>query len=193
MQLSDAFLLELMTAGFGGFFLLVAMLAWIMPRRPMLASRIPRNRLAGSILMFSAVAWLAFAAIEMIGLNPESQLRLFILLLVPALTVLFATTLDFLVARALGGLLLLACASLIDLAFREATPARLLFSAVCYVVSGAGFVLVITPWLSRDLLEKCAAKPVWRWCMLVPALLAGLFFTVYTAICLAGIKTSLPH
>jgi hypothetical protein len=165
------------------FFLLVAWVSGVVvPRRAKLASLIPRDRIVGSTLMFAAVAWLAFAAIEMIGLDAESKLRLVILLLVPLLTVLFASTLDFLVSRALGGLLLLTCARLVDLAFYTELPVRPLFSAVCYLVLVCGFVLVIAPWKLRDLLEQCAVKPAWRWGTAVPALLAGVFFLVYGAI-----------
>jgi hypothetical protein len=177
-------MLGLMAVVFGGFFLLVAVLAWkVLPQRAKLASQLSRDRIAGSVLMFAAVAWLAFAAIEMIGLDSESKLRLAILLLVPVLTVLFASTLDFLVARALGGLLLLTCARLIDLAGWIQMPGRSSFSAVCYMVSIAGFVLIIAPWLLRDLLEKCSARSAWRWSTAVPALLTGLFFVVYGAVC----------
>lgn len=181
MSMSDS--LGLMAAVLGGVFLLVAMAAWMMmPRWPLLASRIPRDRTAGSVLMFAAVGWLAFAAIEMIGLDSESTLRLIILLLVPALTILFASTLDFLVARALGGLLLLACARLIDLAVWTNLPMRPLFAAVCYVVSLSGFVLVIAPWLLRDLLANCATRPGWRWGTALVALLAGVCLVVFSVV-----------
>ncbi len=135
-------------------------------KQPELWKKLPRERLAGLVL---ALAGLAFAAWQSDVLL-EGGLRKLIPLIwfsVPAGAILCFLYLDFLLARALAGALLLMIPQMLDGARIEHLPARPVFSAVCYALALAGAVTVAAPWMFRDQLERAAGSTIVRraWCL----------------------------
>ena len=106
-----------------------------------------------------------------------------LLLAAPALALLFATTLDFLMARAIGALLLLASTTLLDIAFAENIPLRPFFAVFGYLAAVPGFVFVVAPWLSRDLLEWSLKSTTRRMVVTATAGSIGLVFIGYALAC----------
>jgi len=112
----------------------------------------PRNRLAGWALLAVDVWWSAVLLLKMDmgGLNKFKPL---IYVLAPILFVLTAVFVDELLSgRALGGLLALIPAPIIDLARFHESPLRLLVISVCYALVLMGIILMLSPYRLR------------RWC-----------------------------
>lgn len=159
---------------------LALLLAVFLPRTPKLATLLPRAQAPGVVLTLGMMLWLSQAAIEMIGIPEASGWRTLLWLAAPVLTLLFATTLDFLPSRAIGGLLLLSATLLVDAGFaQERMPFRPLFSAGCYLSAVPGFILVVVPWRLRDLLQWSLAAPSRRPLLAGGAGGAALFFIGY--------------
>ena len=83
--------------------------------------------------------------------------------------------LDYLFARATGGLILLAVNSLLHGAFVAHVPARPAFSFICYVLGTYALFMLGAPYRFRDLLERMTLKPSWRFGVGAGLLVAGVF------------------
>jgi hypothetical protein len=83
--------------------------------------------------------------------------------------------LDYLFARAMGGLILLAVNSLLHGAFVAHMPARPVFSFICYVLGTYALFMLGSPYRFRDLLERMTLRSGWRFGVGGTLLAAGLF------------------
>lgn len=142
---------------------------------------LPRHRPVGALLGVVCLAWAAWQAQFLLEGNLE-RFRLALWVAVPVLALLSYFFLDFLFARALGGLVLLVVPQLLDQAFAQAVRGRPLFSVGCYLCGILGMLLVATPWHFRNLLQRCEESPAWRRTVLAAGGCATLFFALF-AVC----------
>jgi len=149
-------------------FLLAALLAGLAfisavsaVRTPDLWRRLPRDRTVGVVLALLCLLWCSIQIIPLLE-GDMARFRVWIRLMVPAVTVLSFLYVDYLFTRALGGLVLLMVADLVHGAFVVHLPWRPLYAIVCYVVGVAGMFLIGMPWTFRDLLEKTSTSARWR-------------------------------
>ena len=125
-----------------------------------LPSRLPRSRVLGEIVGVLVLCWAAFHVIQMV-----EQGSIFVrisITLVPVVAIVAWGHLDYLFARAFGGLLLLGSNHLLNAAFVAQVPARSAFSICVYVMGIPGLLLVSSPWGMRNLLEKTRDSGRWR-------------------------------
>lgn len=124
--------------------------------------RLPRSRPAGVILLSVAALW-AFLLVLTMDLGESAPHRPLIALAVPALFVLALFYVeDFLAARAVGMLLLLAAEPLLDAAFLREPSTRLLLPILAYVWVGLGLFWIGMPYLMRDQIAWVTRTPA-RW------------------------------
>lgn len=97
------------------------------------------------------------------------------------LTVAFAGIgyffLDYLFARALGGLLILSAFYYLHASFSFHTPASQLFAVMCWLLGICGLFLSAKPYLLRDLIRQVAVARKWKVSLQV-------FLTVFALYCL---------
>jgi hypothetical protein len=157
--------LPLQTAGLAaGLLLLVSHAAALAAPGPSrdFARALPRSRVFGTILLAVAAVW-SFVLVRGLDLGEFSPLRGPMLVGIVAgavLTWLFVE--EFLSARALGMLLLLAAEPLLESAVLRSEPSRLLLTVLAYAWASAGLVFVGMPYVLRDLIGWFAADPL-RW------------------------------
>ncbi len=123
---------------------------------------LPRSGEAGALLLTAATAW-AMALVWTMDLGEFSGYRNIFLIVIAAgyvLTLLFVR--EFLAARALGMLLLLAAEPLIEAAFLRPETSRLLLTVLAYVWAVLGMFWVGKPYLLRDQIDWVCRVP-WRW------------------------------
>jgi len=123
---------------------------------------LPRSFPTGVVLLTIAWLWTEALAYEM-DWGEFYYLRLPIVCLLPVaffLVIKFVD--DFLAARALGILALLAAAPLLDAAFLQPPFSRLLVVVLAYVYAVAGMLWVGQPHLLRDQIAW-VQKSAWRW------------------------------
>jgi hypothetical protein len=117
------------------------------------ALALPRNYPAGVMLMTAAglwFCWLIFNA-DLMDFAPYQNLFLIITVALTAGTIIFVR--EFLAVRALGALLLLLANVLLDAAFLDNRPSKLVITVLAYVYVICGIVFVAWPYLMRDILE----------------------------------------
>lgn len=135
-----------------GLFVLVSH-AWAMAR-PAEVQRfltgLPRSRRIGEILLLIDLVW-AFGLAWKMDWGEFYYLQNYILILLPVFAYLTWNFVDeFLAVRALGILLLLAAAPLLDAAFLKPQTSRLLLVVLAYVWVVFGMMWVGQPYLLRD-------------------------------------------
>lgn len=157
--------LPLQTAGLAaGLLLLISHAAALVAPGPSrdFARALPRSRVFGTILLAVAAVW-SFVLVRGLDLGEFSPLRGPMLVGIVAGTVLtWLFVEEFLTARALGMLLLLAAEPLLESAVLRSEPSRLLLTVLAYAWASAGLVFVGMPYLMRDLIGWFAADPL-RW------------------------------
>ena len=128
-----------------------------LPRKSELWRRLPRERIAGTVLGVLCLTWSAYLVAPLFEDN-LSVYRKFL----PCLVVLIAAgsyfLLEYLFTRALGGFLLLTCSYLLHEAFACQAPLRWLFAIICYALGLIGMVMIANPWRFRDLLQIITEK-----------------------------------
>jgi hypothetical protein len=130
----------------------------------------PRNRRSGVVLTIIN-ALFAFVLMSEIDMGEFFHLRNKILIVIPVAAFLVIRFCDeFLAVRALGALLLLLAAPILDCAFLQPQATRLLLPILAYGWIIKGLVWVGLPYLMRDSINWVIARQ-WRW----------------TACCFAGI------
>jgi hypothetical protein len=157
--------LPLQTAGLAAGLLLLATHAMALaapgPSREF-ARALPRSRVFGAILLAIATVW-SYLLVRDLDLGEFSPLRGTMLVGIIAGAVLaWFFVEEFLAARALGMLLLLAAEPLLESAVLRSEPSRLLLTILAYAWASAGLVFVGMPYVLRDLLGWFAANPL-RW------------------------------
>jgi len=122
----------------------------------------PRSRAMATLLIAVAAVW-SFLLIRSIDLGEFSGLRQIILVAIPVGAVLsWIYVPEFLAARALGMVLLLAAEPLLESAVLRDEPSRLLLVVLAYGWVVAGLFLVGMPFLLRDAIGWVTATAM-RW------------------------------
>lgn len=145
--------LSLQTAGFiaGVFLLLLGLSGLIKPDASQSAARsLPRSRVAGFVLLTIAFFW-SFWLLATMEMGEFATFRKPLLIIMPIGFLLVLRFVDeFLAARALGILCLLAAEPLLDAAFFRNEASRLLVTVLAYLLIFAGLFWVTMPYLLRD-------------------------------------------
>lgn len=155
---------------------------WKGPAAAPFLAALPRHRPLGWALLGAATLWFAILLgnIDLMEYTPHRQTFVLAVLLLGGFSAVYLT--EFLTARALGALLLLASQILLDAAFLRDESSRLVLTITAYAWIVAGMFLVGMPyvmrdaigWLSRDGLRlRVAAAAGTLWGLLLLAL--GLF------------------
>jgi hypothetical protein len=147
---------------------------------PDLSSRLPRSPLLGELVGVPVLAWAAYHVTQMV--SPGSVFIPVSIALVPTVAIIAWGHIDFLFARAFGGLLLLGANHLLTTAFVASVPARPVFSAFVYLMGLPGLFLVSSPWWMRNVLEKARDSAKWRHALTAVCALYVVLFVVYAVI-----------
>ena len=157
--------LSLQTAGFiaGIFLLLFGLSGLIKPEASQtVARRLPRSRVAGFVLLTVAFFWSLWLLATM-EMGEFSSFRKPLLIIMPIGFFLVLRFVDeFLAARALGILFLLAAEPLLDAAFFRNETSRLLVTVFAYLLIVVGLFWVTMPYLLRDQINW-SARTQSRW------------------------------
>jgi hypothetical protein len=157
--------LSLQTAGFiaGVFLLLLGLSGLIKPAASQTAARsLPRSRVAGFVLLTIAFFW-SFWLLATMEMGEFATFRKPLLIIMPIGFLLVLRFVDeFLAARALGILCLLAAEPLLDAAFFRNEASRLLVTVLAYLLIVAGLFWVTMPYLLRDQINW-SARTNGRW------------------------------
>jgi hypothetical protein len=114
------------------------------------ARRLPRSRVAGFVLLTIAFFW-SFWLLATMEMGEFSAFRKPLLFVLPVGFLLVLRFVDeFLAARALGILFLLAAEPLLDAAFFQTEATRLLVTVFAYLLIITGLFWVTMPYLLRD-------------------------------------------
>jgi hypothetical protein len=164
--------LSLQTAGYvvGVFLLLLGLWGLIRPETSQAAARsLPRSRVAGFVLFTIAFFWSFWLVggrqnggwVMEMGEFGGFRIPLLVVLPIGFLLVLWFVD-EFLAARALGILFLLAAEPLLDAAFFRNEKSRLLVTVFAYLLIVAGLFWVTMPYLLRDQINW-SARTNSRW------------------------------
>jgi hypothetical protein len=157
--------LSLQTAGYIAGIFLVVLGLWgiIRPRASQAAARnLPRSRVAGFVLLTIAFFW-SFWLLATMEMGEFSTFRKPLLFILPVGFLLVLRFVDeFLAARALGILFLLAAEPLLDAAFFRTEATRLLVTGFAYLLIVIGLFWVTMPYLLRDQINW-SARSNSRW------------------------------
>lgn len=147
--------LSLITLLLGGVLALIYLFMILMPAAfRKILSGFPRNLIAGWVLSAICIAWAAKLVYDMpLGTFDEYKSMLFVI--GPVLFVLVVLFMDdLLAARALGGLMLLVPAPLLDAARWHKSSLRLIVVVFAYIMVIKGIVLVFSPFVMRKQIER---------------------------------------
>lgn len=134
----------------------------------------PRSPIAGFVLLTLAALW-TFYLLWIIDMGEFGHLQRPAMVLLPIAYLLVWRLLDeFLAVRALGILLVLAGAPMLDSAFMQPQNSRLLVTVLAYVWLTLGLFLVGMPYLLRDLIAWVSKNSL-RW---KTGAVAGLIYGV---------------
>ena len=157
--------LSLQTAGYiaGVFLFLFGLWGLVKPGSSQAAARsLPRSRVAGFVLLTIAFFW-SFWLLATMEMGEFSAFRKPLLFILPVGFLLVLRFVDeFLAARALGILFLLAAEPLLDAAFFRTEATRLLVTVFAYLLIVVGLVWVTMPYLLRDQISW-SARTNSRW------------------------------
>jgi len=154
------------------------MLGWGLIRDERRAKALPRARLAGEALAVVCLVWSAYHGSLMLE-GGLAVYRKVLWAMVPVTAILVYGHLDYLFARALGGLLVLTASQLIHGAFAAQVPGRVLYSLACYLVGLWGMSLMACPWWFRDLLLGAVRGASWRRPLAAVGLASGAVFVLW--------------
>jgi hypothetical protein len=157
--------LSLQTAGYlaGLFLSLFGLWGLVRPGASQTAARsLPRSRVAGFVLLTVAFFW-SFWLLATMEMGEFSAFRKPLLFILPVGFLLVLRFVDeFLAARALGILFLLAAEPLLDAAFFRNESSRLFVTVFAYLLIVAGLFWVTMPYLLRDQINW-SARTNGRW------------------------------
>ena len=130
---------------------------WIMKTTPFnvhIREKLPRNVLFGSILALAGLVWCIPHSKPIL---PES-LHAYLIPAVAVCAVLAYNFLDYLFARAIGGLMILLAHYFLHESFTLHTPAAPVFAAFCLIMGVIGIFFAGKPHLLRDFIRKTASN-----------------------------------
>lgn len=143
------------------------------------AKSFPRSRMAATLLLIAAAIW-AFLLVQDIDLGEFSRLRQIMLMGIVAGAILaWLYVEEFLAARALGMLLLLAAEVLLESAALRSESSRLVLVVLAYAWVLAGLFMVGMPYLLRDAVNLATASTR-RWKL---ACLGGVAYGAALLVC----------
>ena len=154
--------------------------AWVGgPKAMDFAKGFPRSRAAATILLMMAAVW-AFLLVQEVDLGEFSKLRQIMLIGIVAGAILaWLYVEEFLAARALGMVLLLAAEVVLESAVLRTESSRLLLVTLAYGWVLAGLFMVGMPYLARDAINLVTASTT-RWKV---ACLGGVGYGVALLVC----------
>lgn len=175
-----SFSLQSVGIAVGVLLLLGHAVAWVGgPTAMASAKSFPRSRVAATLLLIAAAVW-AFLLVQDIDLGEFSRLRQVMLMGIVAGAILaWLYVEEFLAARALGMLLLLAAEVLLESAALRTEPSRLLLVTLAYAWVLAGLFFVGMPYLLRDAVTLATASTR-RWRL---ACLGGVAYGAALLVC----------
>jgi hypothetical protein len=145
---------------------------------------LPRSKSLGMVLLFVAAAW-SWLLIKNIDLGEFSNWRRTILIFIPIAAFLsWRYVEEFLAARALGMLVLLAAEPLLESAFLRPEMSRLFLVTLVYVWVGFALFWVGMPYTLRDQIAW-VSKSDGRW---RAAALAGIAYGVVLLVSIAAVN-----
>lgn len=118
----------------------------------------PRNPWVGAVLAAAGLLWCIPHAQPILpaGLHP------YLLPAVVLCTWLGYAYLDYLLARALGGLMILLAHFFLASAFAQHSPGRPVFAVACLAMGTLGICFCGKPYWLRDLIRRLASSAAWR-------------------------------
>ncbi|MFA6566781.1 MAG: hypothetical protein WCS96_01080 [Victivallales bacterium] len=143
--------------------------------------KLPRNRLLGVILAGAGFFWCVFHSKPL--LSPSMHVYL-----IPAAalcTWIAYLFLDFLFARAFGGMLILLAHYFLHESFAFKTPCKPFLSLLCFIMGTYGIFLCGKPHLLRDMIRHISKSQSWKYSMSGILLLYSIAFIIYGFIHLA--------
>jgi hypothetical protein len=140
--------------------------------------RLSHNYLLGVVLMLAATLWFVVLT-GLMDLGEISNIRVQLMAVWTVAGVLLAIFVrGFLTLRALGCLLLLAAALMLDAAFLATTPWRYVVTILAYVWVIAGMTLVYSPHVGRKWIDWAAENTERMRVLAWPGVAAGLLLVV---------------
>lgn len=137
-----------------------ALLLWNDPRVEVLLRAFPRSRRAAAVLFGAASIWL-LVRVANLG---EADFGNYRAILVPVFALLalgaFRYAPDFLAVRGACALHLLAAKNLLDAAFLQEPPQRLILVTTVYAGIFLAMWLAVSPWRARDFIAWLQRSPV---------------------------------
>ena len=148
---------------------------FVIPQKPSWNAKIPRLRVAGIILGVAALVYCAYAGCEML---PGSKWCKLFWGMVPVAAVLLGYYMDYLFARAFGGVLIILANYVIQHAFAYHCAAKPLYAIVALLWGLAGTIFLAWPWTMREFGNKCAANKNIRVTTLAASAISALILTI---------------
>lgn len=151
---------------------------WLMnPAKLPVYEKLPRQRTIGAVFSFLGLLWCIPHATPIVW----SWMLPWLFPLVILSTILAYLFLDYLLSRAIGGLLILSAYFFLHDSFTFHTPGAWLLTVLCWALGIAGLFLSAKPHLLRDFIRKLASSALWR-------IISLLFFMAFAGVTLfAGI------
>jgi hypothetical protein len=134
---------------------------FIMPKKPELFKKIPREKIIGSIFGFVGLWWSARLAEPLLE-GPLEKYRMLLNPIIIAVAIGSYFYLQYLFTRAFYGFILLAVTHIMHTAFSIDLQYRAIFSIICYAIGIACMYFIANPYRFRDLLEKLGEDKKWR-------------------------------
>ncbi|MFZ2654683.1 MAG: hypothetical protein WAX69_07170 [Victivallales bacterium] len=143
--------------------------------------KLPRQRILGAILAGLGLFWCVFHSKPLVSPSMHSYL-------IP--TAIFCTwigymLLDYLFARAFGGMLILFAHYFLHDSFAFKTPCKPYFSILCFVMGTFGIVLCGKPHLLRDMIRAMAKSGRWKYSISAITFIYAASYITYGLIHLA--------
>ncbi|HBC89572.1 MAG TPA: hypothetical protein DCZ94_21755 [Lentisphaeria bacterium] len=160
----------------GAFFLLASV--WIYKTNAANISvreKLPRMRILGAVLAGLGLFWCTFHSKPLV----PSSMHFYLLPTAAFCTWVGYILLDYLFARAFGGMLILFAHYWLYESFAYKTPCKPLFSILCFVMGTFGIFLCGKPHLLRDLFRNAAKSTNWRYSLAGILVFFSLMYMTY--------------
>ena len=157
MSYYNIYLTALLSAG-AVFFFIAFYILFFIQKSPEKAEKLPRKVLPGLIVATVDLAW---CIPHSKPIAPDFLINLLIPIAILALWLSYRF-LDYLFARAIGGLFILSAHFFLYSSFTFHAPAKPFFSLLCYILGLTGIFFCGKPYLMRDLIRKILGDTLWR-------------------------------
>lgn len=172
MSYYNVYLTALFSAG-AVFFFIAFYVLFLIQRNPEKAEKLPRKVLFGLIIATADLAW---CIPHSKPIAPDSLQGWLIPIAILALWLSYQF-LDYLFARAFGGLLILCAHFFLYASFTFHAPGKPFFSLICYVLGLTGIFFCGKPYLMRDLIRKILGDSLWRFSIGILVLIFAFTFS----------------